>query len=197
VTDDDDKTWLDVLAGRKAADADAPAARDARLLRDAINRQRQPENADVPGRDPQREAALLARAQREGLIDPNAVQQRWVRPGRGSLLALACAAALGCIAIGMAFFLRSGPQPIVRGVHDQIITIEAPDPQRLKDELLQELRTAGVPASGYERLGVQGVDADLPQPTPAAVRAVLDKHNLPLPSDGVLKIEIAPEPGAR
>jgi hypothetical protein len=192
VTDDDDKTWVDVLAGRKAADADTPVAKDAQLLRDAINRQRVSQKDDVPVRDPLREAELLARAQREGLIDPGALRRRWNGPARGSSIALACAAAVACIAIGMAFFLRSGHEEIVRGVHDQLITLEASDPQRLKDELLRELHAAGVSATGYERLGVQGVDADLPQPMPPAVRAVLDKHHLPVPQDGVLKVEITP-----
>lgn len=192
MTDDDDKTWVDVLAGRKAADADTPVAKDAQLLRDAINRQRVSQKDDVPVRDPLREAELLARAQREGLIDPGALRRRWTGPARGSSIALACAAAVACIAIGMAFFLRSGHEEIVRGVHDQLITLEASDPQRLKDELLRELHAAGVSATGYERLGVQGVDADLPQPMPPAVRAVLDKHHLPVPQDGVLKVEITP-----
>jgi len=195
VTDDDDKTWLDVLAGRKPADGEVPAARDAQMLRDAISRQRLPQKPEASVPNLQREAELLARAQREGLIDPNALQHRRARPGRGSSVALACAAALTCIAIGMALFLRSGREEIVRGVHDDVVTIEASDPQRLKDDLLRELQAAGVTATGYDRLGIQGIDADLPQPTPPAVRAVLDKHNLPAPKDGVLKVEIAPRGG--
>jgi hypothetical protein len=37
---------------------------------------------------------------------------------------------------------------------------------------------------------VQGVDADVPRPVPERVRAVLEKHHIDVPKDGVLKIEI-------
>lgn len=46
-------------------------------------------------------------------------------------------------------------------------------------------------ATGYEQLGVEGIDANLPTPVPPQVRAVLTRHRLGVPDNGVLRIEIA------
>jgi len=179
MTDDDD-IWLDALAGRAVTDERHSAAQEARQLREAMLRQRHPQVVDAPRRDAQRERALLARAEREGLI-------RFSR--RPALLAYAATAAF--VAIAAMWFLRP-VQDIerVRGVADGTVTLEAPDPVSLKKQLLDELHAAGVSATGYERFGVQGVDADLPRPVPERVRAVLAKHHIALPKDSVLKIEI-------
>ena len=58
-------------------------------------------------------------------------------------------------------------------------------------QILDELRAAGVRATGYEQLGVEGIDASLPEPVSPRVREVLTRHHLSVPSNGVLKIEIA------
>ncbi len=192
MTDDDD-VWVDTLAGRATTDPKAAAAYEAQWLREAILRQRKTQVADIPARDPQRELELLARAQNEGLIDPArlAARARW--PGALTTRAamLAYAATLACVAIALAMFLRPAAElERVRGGSDGTALIEAADPVALKAELLTELRAAGVSATGYERFGVQGIDADLPQPIPEPVRAVLKKHHLDVPADGVLKIEI-------
>jgi hypothetical protein len=47
-----------------------------------------------------------------------------------------------------------------------------------------------VRATGYESFGRQGIDADLPSPLPAEVRAVLDRHGLAAPRDNILQVEI-------
>jgi len=75
---------------------------------------------------------------------------------------------------------------------DGIVRIQSADPIALKRMLLDELRAAGIEATGYERLGVQGIDADLPQPLPENVRAILNRHGIEAPRDGTLQIEIAP-----
>lgn len=179
MTDEDDM-WLDALAGRAATDERHAVAHEARQLREAILRQRGPQVADAPRRDARRERELLARAEREGLI-------RLSR--RPAILAYAAAAVMAAIA--MTWFLRP-VQDIerVRGMSDDTVTLEAADPVSLKKQLLDELHAAGVSATGYERFGVQGIDADLPRPVPERVRAVLEKHHIDLPKDGVLKIEI-------
>lgn len=46
-------------------------------------------------------------------------------------------------------------------------------------QLLDELRAAGVRATGYDQLGVEGIDADLPKPVPPRVRDVLTRHRRP------------------
>lgn len=196
---DEDETWLDVLAGRTPPDPDRPAAREARLLRESLIRQRQGQQAEqlpnLPAPDVRREAELLARAEREGLIDPARFRRRstWLARGR----VLAAAAVLAFAAIGLTLFLRGGSeQEIYRGAHDGVVTIEAANPATLKSELIDELRTAGIAATGYERFGLQGVDAELPKPISPQVRAVLERHHLPVPDDGVLRVEII-APGSR
>jgi hypothetical protein len=190
--DDEDQIWLDTLAGRVPADPNTPAAREARNLHEAIAREQKMQAPDVPSRDPHREAELLARAEREGLLDLSKLRKksRWQDMTRPAGL-LAAAAAVACVAIAINVLVRpSAPVETVRGVQDGIVTLQAKDPAALKRQLLAELRQAGVSATGYERLGRQGVDADLPQPVPEPVREVLNKHHLPVPADGTLKIEI-------
>jgi hypothetical protein len=58
-------------------------------------------------------------------------------------------------------------------------------------QILDELRAAGVRATGYDQLGIEGIDADLPEPMPPQVRDVLTRHHLSVPTNGVLRIEIA------
>jgi hypothetical protein len=180
MTDDDD-IWLDALAGRDVTDERNPVVYEARQLREALLRQHRPQQlADAPRRDARRERALLARAEREGLI----------RLSRRPAM-LAYAAVVAFVAIAMTWFLRPAQDvEHVRGVMDGTVTLEAPDPVSLKKELLAELHAAGVAATGYERFGVQGIDADLPRPISDRVRAVLEKHHIAVPKDDVLEIEI-------
>ena len=104
---------------------------------------------------------------------------------------LALAAGVACIAVALTFLLHNTPQTQhLRGAHENVVRIETADPTALKMQILQELRAAGVTATGYEQLGVEGIDADLPKPVPPRVRDVLTRHHLSVPSDGVLKIEI-------
>lgn len=191
----DDQRWLDALAGRAAPSSKQHAAYEGLKLREAILRQREEQPSSAPTQDPQREAELIARAQREGLIDPAALaaRTRWKKRVLARPAILAYAATIACVAIALGFLLRPAAEvERVRGAADGIVTIEASDPRALKEDLLRQLRAAGVSVTGYERLGIQGIDADLPQPVPDTVRAVLAKHHLDVPADGVLKVEIAP-----
>jgi hypothetical protein len=70
--------------------------------------------------------------------------------------------------------------------------LRATDPSALKQQLVDELHAGGVEAIGYDRLGLSGVDARLPQPLPPAVRATLDKYGIGVPADGVIRVEISP-----
>jgi hypothetical protein len=98
------------------------------------------------------------------------------------------------VAIGVS--LQQRPQTatvVLRGDSAGALRIRAADPLRLKQQLLRELSDAGVQASGYDNLGRQGIDADLPTPLPEAVRKVLDRHAIPLPAGNVLQLEIEPD----
>jgi len=189
---DEDQDWLDALAGRTPAGSDRAAIREARRLREHIQRNVHAPSVSVPERDADREAQLLERARREGLIDPAQLTRRKRRlmhpAGIGGLALAAC---LAGIAVALTLFLHNTPPAQhLRGAGQDVIRIEATDPAKLKRQILQELRTAGVTATGYEQLGIEGIDADLPQPVPPRVRDVLTRHHVSVPSDGVLKIEI-------
>jgi len=81
----------------------------------------------------------------------------------------------------------TAPFDVVNGVAH----LTAADPRALKEQIVADLASAGVQANGYEQLGVIGIDADLPRPLTTEARAVLDKHRLAAPSNGILRIEIA------
>ncbi len=77
---------------------------------------------------------------------------------------MAAAIAIGVLVLGWQFRVplskgvvggppaASAPSPIVR--------LHAADPAALKQQLVDELRAAGVEAIGYDRLGLSGVDAE-------------------------------------
>lgn len=191
---DEDQDWVDALAGRPAADAHRPAAREGARLRELIQRNVHAPEVSVPERDAQREEQLLERARREGLIDPAQLTRRSRRPMRPTGIAgwLALAASITGIAVALGLFLRTAPPAEhVRSAREQAIRIEAADPTALKMQILDELRAAGVRATGYEQLGIEGIDATLPEPVPPRVRDVLTRHHVHVPDNGVLRIEIA------
>ena len=207
---DDDRIWLDALAGR--ADAAPPAAdrpgseaensrslvREGAALRELIRAQHFDLASDEPNVDAEREAALIDRARREGLLAPLAMPPRAhsATPRRRrftvSRLSFAAAAIL-VVAVGAGFW-RSllPPTETLRGVEHGTVRLMARDPQALKQQLTQELQAAGAKVSGFERLGRAGIDADLPQPLSPPLEQVLERHHIPIPPDGVLIVEIEP-----
>jgi hypothetical protein len=193
--DKDTEVWIEALAGRAVADDHRAPVLEAQALREALQRMPEPDAAPEPSQDENREAALLERARREGLLAHRIDDRGWrARLGLlGAWPALGALTALACSAIAIAILLQPTRRPeAVRGAPEELVLLTAADPARLKNELLAELEAAGVQATGYERLGREGIDADLPQPIPARVRAVLSRHHLEAPRDGVLRIEIAP-----
>lgn len=209
MTPDDDQTWLDALAGREHGGGSPSTRAEGKILRDALRATqaaRDPTEASAPPRDSVREEALIARAVREGVIGPGVADREGViGPGAAVRSAgapasrrhvrnwrpLLAAAVLACLATGLAWELHSpSGVAVVRSPGQEVVRLDARDPEQLKRDILSELRAAGVDAKGYESLGVQGVDADLPKPLPDSVRRVLASHAIPEPRDGVLRIEI-------
>ena len=84
----------------------------------------------------------------------------------------------------------AGSNPPATPPAPQTARLHAADPAALKQQLVDELRAAGVEAIGYDRLGLSGVDAKLPTPVPEAVRATLAKYAIGVPADGVVRVEI-------
>lgn len=183
---DPDREWSDALAGRGEERA-SPARAEGSLLRKMLQAQLVQQGtaerataASIATTDPMRERALIERARREGLLS-----------ARASWRPLLIAAAIAMFAVGIVWetFLRP-EQVVVRDGVAAPVQLQARDPAALKRQIIDELRVAGVEATGYESLGAQGIDADLPQPLTPAVRSVLEKHKIPAPAEGVLRIEI-------
>lgn len=213
MTGSDDHNWFEALAGRKpgvpeAGGADARAARaEGNMLRSALREMHlhAPRATEDTGTDAAREESLIARAVREGLIErpvpatfaagrPARLPQHRHRRFEGWRPLLA-AAALAFLGVGIAWMVRGpGDAEVVRGAVDGVVRLEAVDPVELQQRVLTGLRGAGVEATGYEALGVYGIDADLPRPLPAAVAQLLESHGIPAPADGVLRVEIRERP---
>jgi chorismate mutase len=189
----DDTAWLEALAGRAEEAEPAAGAHEAGVLRALIHARVLEDSPAVAPVDPAREAELIERARAEGLLPapttPPAARRgwRWLIESRG-VLALA---AVATVAVAVALFRPvSPPAETVRGSENGVVRIEARDPQRLRQQLTEELRAVGVRVSGYERLGRLGLDAELPEPVSPEVRRVLERHHIPLPTDGALVVEI-------
>jgi hypothetical protein len=194
MTMDEDTSWLEALAGR-AERASSALALEALALRGFIRSQGFDGVPPVPAVDPARERELLERARREGLLPRPAAsavahaapQRRWFADTRVTF----AAAAMLLAAIGVGLWRSTAPPlETLRGVANGTVHLEARDPPALKRELIAELTAAGVRVSGYERLGHIGIDADLPQPVSSPVAAILERHHIPIPADGVLSVEI-------
>jgi len=206
-----DDDWLDALAGRIDASqrlsetvdqsGDAPPSRslvfEALALREFIHRQ-ESGAAAVPSVDQARESELIARARREGLLvsqKPAAGSPSFLRRPRWRMTIPAAAVIL--IAAGIGFWQSLLKQPeYVRGIDHGTTLIQARDPTAFRRQLTEELRTAGATVTGYERFGHLGMDVDLPKPLPKEIDEILERHRIPVPSDGVLVIEVE-APAAR
>lgn len=185
---DEDTSWLDALAGRTER-ASSALVLEALALRGFIRSQGFDVAPPVPTVDPARERELLERARREGLLPRPAGAPP--RPRFADTRVTFAAAAMMLAAIGVGLWRSTAP-PVetLRGVTNGTVHLEARDPPALKRELTAELTAAGVRVSGYERLGHVGIDADLPQPVSSPVAAILERHHIPIPADGVLSVEI-------
>jgi hypothetical protein len=201
MTMDDDTFWLDALAGRTDAPSSPALSRtlvlEALALRGLIQSQQLDPASTVPSVDAARERELIERARTQGLLPPQAAgtpalgatapPRRWYADTRISF----AAAAVLLAAVGVGLWRSTAP-PVeaLRGVANGTVHLEARDPIALKRQLTEELNGAGVRVSGYERLGHIGIDADLPRPVSSPVAAILERHHIPIPADGVLVVEI-------
>jgi hypothetical protein len=184
LSEEDDLHWLNALAGRPASGSTEAVGEEARTLRALISTQIKEDTLVVSEMNFARESALIARAKAEGLL-PSRSRRRWFQAAAG----LAAAALLASVLIGL-YRTSLPPSETFRGVQDGTVRLASRDPAALKQQIIRELRAAGVPAVGYARLGRLGVDAELQKPISASVREVLEQHHIPVPQDGALVIEI-------
>lgn len=159
------------------------------------------------------EDEFVVRADREGTpVDVSELREnpfeRRARP-RSMLRALSSSRGLGAGALAVAVLILGWklaprvPQALMTPVTtapeagttstDGVMHLKSTDPQSLRVQIVEQLRAAGVQASGYEQLGVQGIDAELPRPIPDAVAKVLQEHGVPVPNDGALRLQISAE----
>lgn len=200
----DDEAWFDGLAGRESGKgADATRA-EARLMRRALQKWRVAAD-EVPADDPARLASLIERARASGLFAQRAGPDTTIRRTRriaafapawfgGRRQWVAFASLCLAVALGFVFFARQ-PQPdtvvtVERAGPGEVVTLTSAEPPKLKAELIAALGKAGIVAHGYTRLGREGIDADLPPQPDGVVRALLERYRIPVPADGVLRVEI-------
>ncbi|MEP7242945.1 MAG: hypothetical protein ABI885_04590 [Gammaproteobacteria bacterium] len=216
MSEKDDLEWLDALAGRKQ---NSPAAAEGREFRAAFLERTQPSAPEVPEQDAVREMDLIVRAAREGLLpdtsqlketlvirleghavdvgdlqdNPFAQRFSWRCAFRGSGARAMGAAVLACAVLALGWHMRptAAPEEVFRASPAGVVRIQAADPRALKKQIIEELQAAGVHAQGYQQLGADGIDADLPQPLSQEVHSVLQRHGIPVPRDGVLRVEFA------
>ncbi len=151
---------------------------------------------------------FVVRADREGTpIDVSELREnpfeRRAQP-RSILRALSGSRGLGAAALAVAVLIlgwKLRPAELVATVtgvpaptgaaQGGIAHLKAADPHSLQLQIIDQLRAAGVQASGYELARVQGIGAQLPQPVPEAASNVLQQHGVPVPAGGALRIEIS------
>jgi hypothetical protein len=206
MTVDEDSSWLDALAGRtdraRAQSGAEPAPSsvlvlEALALRGFIQSQEPDPASPVPTVDAARERELLERARKEGLLPREAAPPHALgsaaprRPRFADSRITFAVAAMVLAAIGIGLWRATlAPIEMLRGTVNGTVHLEARDPPALKRQLTEELTAAGLRVSGYERLGHLGIDADLPQPVSSPIAAILQRHHIPIPADGVLDVEI-------
>ncbi len=181
---DDDDIWFDSLAGGAAGEPEK-AATVARAVRAAILTRITADQSPVAGQDGRRENELIARARAEGLLPPARTTHHRLLP------AFLAAATIAGLAVTVTLQMRSElPAPVTRGSTSGIARIRSEHPKELQQQLIRELKSVGVQARGYESFGRPGIDADVPIPLAAAVRAILARHGISPPQDNVLQLEI-------
>ena len=203
-----DEDWLDALAGRKpgqpldervnAAVFEGLALRTsiAAVLRADPQAAQQGEAATESIIDADREIALIARARAHGLLSPDRPKNPNLRRSEGTAAWSAQVPRLGFAVVLLAAvsvgLWTSFHEPViaVRGAQTGTVRLRDRNPGALQRQLEQELGAAGVPVTGFSRLGRVGIDADLPVPVPAVIALILARHHLPIPADGVLSVEI-------
>lgn len=189
----DDEVWFGGVAGLGDG---TPAAREGADLRRALQERSMP-TIDVPEVSPAREAQLLHRARREGVL-PGAGRPSWrgmSRLRRFPLSGTLAAAAVAGLAVVVGILLiPGGSEETVRGPSPAMLVLEAADPEALRFALVDALREAGVDAGGYSVLGEHVVQATLPVPVPAEVVQVLIEHDLPVPEQAELVVRIRAAP---
>lgn len=198
---DPDERWLAVLAGRELVDhgdrsGNAAVAREASMMREALRRW--PVAIDLAvghGLDRPVDGAGASSDTRRRSDRSRSGWRSW-RAARLAPLASLAAVATVVLVTFIAFTRPNVPageatmEPTVRSATDAVTLLTATDPDGLRGEIAAGLALEGVAVTRYRRFGRVGIDADLPSRPSTTLRALLDRHGIPMPVDGVLRVEI-------
>jgi hypothetical protein len=103
----------------------------------------------------------------------------------------AAALAVAVLILGWNLRPASTPDGSAATIANGVVHLTAADPRALKQQIVTDLRAAGVEANGYEQLGVIGIDANLARPLTADIQSTLARHGIPAPATGELRIQIS------
>lgn len=184
--DKDDQDWFTLLGGEAAPGAHPDTVREAQNLRRTVLAEATAAHAAPAA--PAGLDRLLGDLHHQGLLR----RQRawWQRPQVWSF----AAAALLVLALQPWELLRQpvGPQPVQKGVHaPQMLYV--PDPLSQAQALQGALQSAGVVVQHLDNGSSQVLFAELSQPVPAAVREVLQRYGLTVPTSATLVVQILPQ----
>jgi hypothetical protein len=168
MSDTDDRDWLKTLAGQISAGRSADRPRG--------------QSDDDPVIDP---SAL------EGNPFERKATWRTAVRATGTRGWAAAALAVAALALGMHLAPRTTTSETVRTSPDGVVRLADPNPRALRQQIVGELRAAGVQANGYAQLDIDGIDADLALPISADVERLLASHRIPAPADGALRLQIS------
>lgn len=198
MSEKDKLDWLDDLSARKTS-----ASSEARELRPDVLARLAEAHGDSQAAVPEHDAAhavepISCTRSEGGFVDESELRDnpfarrsslRATLRSAGSRGWAAAALAIGVLALG--WHLRpTAPEEMYRGSPDGVVRLQSADPRGLKKQIVDELRAIGVEATGYEQLGIDGIDANLPLPVSDDVRRALERHHIAVSKDGLLRVEI-------
>lgn len=195
-----DDDWLALLTGRPAPDASPRTRQEAKLLRQAVlARQNRFDGALSDTELIQGRERLRFRLRRETPPPPTPVRSWWRHP---ALLAGLAAGLAGLTLLPLLRSLESRPpetgpalEPPPKVKQFRLPTvIRADQPAAAARALAESLNRLGIAAQPIQRAEHWVIDAQLPDPPPPGLAALLSTYRVRLPPDRRLLVEFAPQP---
>ena len=197
-SDDDD--WLALLAGRPAPDASPPTRQETDLLRQAVlARQSRSDAALSDAALIQGRERLRFRLRRENPPPPTLVRSWWRHP----ILLAGLAAGLASLTLLPLLWPpepklpETGPvqESLPKVKHFRLPTVIRVDqPATAARALAESLNRLGIAAQPIQHAEHWVIDAQLPDPPPPGLAALLSTYRVRPPPDRRLLVEFAPQP---
>ena len=188
MTDDDDRHWMDALAGRPAsADAQVTTLKEGAVVRQAMLASQRPAprfDADTGAR------RLLTRLREEKLLEgPPGGRFGWKLPALGVVVAVA-------VALGLAIRERPPVPPaapdvqVMTGDPEAAQSIVTPDAREIADEVRGMMAKAGLSPVVTEIGSLTRLEVDWPRSPSEEQLDFLRLYGLGRPAGARLKVEI-------